>query len=399
MTSPSRWAPQSLLTTLTRVRQKHPLLKIPFQTYSSKTPPPLPSPDLHRPFQMDVAQYFLDGNADAVEFCPHHLFHHVLAAATYTLQEGVQPNRSGSISLFSVDVDAGLELLHRIETAGVFDIKWNQGQANTHPLLAQADADGFLRLHRFGYSSDVPESRGAILGEVGVEKVDSSMCLCLDWNPSSTSLAVGLSSGSVSIVALKEAQLQIWQSWKAHDFELWTTSFDTHQPQLLYTGSDDCRFSCWDLRESHTVSVFQNTKTHKMGVCCIAKSPMDSNALLTGSYDEFLRVWDVRSTSKPINETSICLGGGVWRIKHHPNMPGLVLAACMHNGFAVARIESGNVEVVETYGKHESLAYGADWQHGGLCMEDGKEKGTIVATCSFYDRLLRIWMPESQTAK
>ncbi|KAK9278656.1 hypothetical protein L1049_028229 [Liquidambar formosana] len=342
---------------------------------------------------MDVAQCYLDGNADAVEFCPHDQFHHVLAASTYTLQEGDKPSRSGSIWLFNVDADMGcLELFHHVNTAGIFDIKWNPVGDNVGTLLAQADADGYLRIHSLECRSDGPE--GAFLSEINGEKVSSSMCLCLDWNPSATSISVGLSDGSISIISLVESQLEIQQEWKAHEFEVWATSFDIHQPQLVYTGSDDCKFSCWDLRASPSNLAFQNAKVHKMGVCCIAKNPSDPNTILTGSYDEHLRVWDVRSISKPVNETSISLGGGVWRIKHHPFVHGLILAACMHNGFAVVKIEGEKAEVIETYSKHGSLAYGADWQRGGLCHE-GKRKGPVVATCSFYDRLLQIWMPET----
>lgn len=96
---------------------------------------------------MDVANLQLDGNADAVEFCPHPPFHHVLAAATYTLKEGDdQPSRSGSISLF--DTNNGLDLLHRVETPGVFDIKWNSYGSNTQPFLAQVDATGSLSLYQ-----------------------------------------------------------------------------------------------------------------------------------------------------------------------------------------------------------------------------------------------------------
>lgn len=232
---------------------------------------------------------------------------------------------------------------------------------------------------------------GNFLKEVSGEQVSSSMCLCLDWNPSATSISVGLSDGSLSIISLMESKLDIQQEWKAHEFELWAASFDIHQPQLVYSGSDDCKFSCWDLRDCPSNLVFQNSKIHKMGVCCITKSPCDPRTLFTGSYDEYLRVWDLRSLSKPVNETSICLGGGVWRIKHHPFIPGLLLAACMHNGFAVVKIEGEKAEVVETYNKHGSLAYGADWQRGQFCLE-GKRKSGVIATCSFYDRLLRVWM-------
>ncbi|GFP88097.1 diphthamide biosynthesis protein 7 homolog [Phtheirospermum japonicum] len=363
---------------------------------------------------MDVGHCILDGNADAVEFCPHDSFHNVLAASTYVLQEGDRPTRSGCITLFDVDADGGqLESIQKVETAGIFDIKWSPGHLRSldRPLLAQADADGCVKIYSLqcsdsdgsemrvpgvtrGHSWAEPEHlKGTCLNEVSGKSVSSSMCLCIDWNSSATSLAVGLSDGSVSIVSLHEAQLNILQEWKAHDFELWAASFDIQQPMLVYTGSDDCKFSCWDLRDDPSNnSVFQNAKAHKMGICCIAKSPFDPNTLLTGSYDECLRVWDVRSTSKPVSESSICLGGGVWRVKHHPSVQGLVLTACMHNGFAIVRYEGDRVEVIETYNKHGSLAYGVDWQRGDVFV-GGRRRSAAIATCSFYDRLVHVWKP------
>ncbi|XP_050224455.1 uncharacterized protein LOC126674117 [Mercurialis annua] len=343
---------------------------------------------------MEVAHCYLEGNADAVEFCPHDSCSHVLAAATYNLEEGDKPIRSGSISLFEVDADEDrFRLFHRVETAGIFDVKWNPvGGDIDKPMLAQADADGFLKIHQFECFSD--EEKGGVLKEICGEKISSSMCLCLDWNPSGTSISVGLSDGSVSVVSFSESKLDTIQQWKAHDFELWATSFDMHQPQLVYTGSDDCKFCCWDLRDSPSNRVFLNSKVHTMGVCCIAKNPSNPNILLTGSYDECLRVWDMRSMSKPVNETSVQLGGGVWRIKYHPYVPDLVLAACMHNGFAVVDTKEETSKVVETYDKHGSLAYGADWQKRKL-SDKYKMNSTVVATCSFYDRLLRIWVPEN----
>jgi hypothetical protein len=93
-----------------------------------------------------IVSCFLGGNADAVEFCPHRPFRHVLAAATYTLQE---QDRAGTVSLFSVDAgqeeaSQRLRLLHTVETPGVFDMKWSPKS----PLLAQADAHARLALRR-----------------------------------------------------------------------------------------------------------------------------------------------------------------------------------------------------------------------------------------------------------
>jgi diphthamide biosynthesis protein 7 len=102
---------------------------------------------------MDLGSCNLGGNADAVEFCPHRPFRRILAAATYTLQEQAgeeqRQDRAGTVSLFSVDAAADdesrrLRLLHTVETAGVFDMKWSP----TEPLLAQADAHGRLVLRR-----------------------------------------------------------------------------------------------------------------------------------------------------------------------------------------------------------------------------------------------------------
>ncbi|KAK3414522.1 hypothetical protein EUGRSUZ_H00383 [Eucalyptus grandis] len=345
---------------------------------------------------MDIAHFYLNGNTDAVEFCPHDSYNHVLAASTYTLQEGDNPSRSGSIVLFNVNAGSGqLDLLHCLESTGIFDIKWSPVEANIgRPLLAQADSDGCVKVYSLESSSDGPEEKdaGLVLREGTGAKVSSSMCLCLDWSPSATSVVVGLSDGSVSLLSRSETELEIEQEWKAHDFELWAASFDTHQPHLIYTGSDDCKFSCWDIRDCPSNLVFRNSREHKMGVCCITKSISDPNVVLTGSYDEHIRVWDIRSISKPVNQSSICLGGGVWRIKQHPHVPGVVLAACMHNGFAIIDLRGEEIKIVETYSRHSSLAYGADWQKGG--SKEGKRENMVIATCSFYDRLVRIWTPQ-----
>lgn len=107
---------------------------------------------------MDVGHCILDGNADAVEFCRHESHRNVLAASTYVLQEGDQPSRSGSIVLFDVDATENrLELVQKVETAGIFDVKWSPEQDQSSPLLAQADADGYVKV----YSLQCSDSDGA----------------------------------------------------------------------------------------------------------------------------------------------------------------------------------------------------------------------------------------------
>ena len=86
------------------------------------------------------------------------------------------------------------------------------------------------------------------------------------------------------------------------------------------------------------------------------------------------------------------MGGGVWRVKWNPLQPDLIAAACMHNHFCILHTHSDSthpVEVVGSYKKHGSLAYGIDW-----CRKNGVEdKGQkyTLASCSFYDHSMHVW--------
>ena len=102
--------------------------------------------------------------------------------------------------------------------------------------------------------------------------------------------------------------------------------------------------------------------------------------LLTGSYDEHVRVWDIRNMK--YSQESWHVGGGVWRIKPHHDNPDLVLVAAMHDGFKV--LDKG--KVIKEFRDHESLAYGADWVTGWP-----NKAVTFVATCSFYDKMFKVW--------
>lgn len=114
------------------------------------------------------------------------------------------------------------------------------------------------------------------------------------------------------------------------------------------------------------------------------------------SYDEKVRLFDTRKLSVPV--TSVNAGGGIWRLKWHPEPSRKtdLLAACMHDGFKVIRLKegegtilssaNGSPGIVQGFSEHESLAYGADW-----CYSAGEGAGSLVASCSFYDHSLRIW--------
>lgn len=104
------------------------------------------------------------------------------------------------------------------------------------------------------------------------------------------------------------------------------------------------------------------------------------------SYDDKLRLWDIRAKSQEINEGVVLVqsgGGGIWRHKWSPGGRYLLMA-CMHTGFAVTKFtESGfNAPKTVSYRPDAKLAYGVDWQ-----VTNDAEEGfeALIGACSFYD--------------
>lgn len=365
----------------------------------------------------------LDGNADAVEFCCTPPFCHILAAATYTLQEGPQPSRAGSLALFSVEQqDHQLHKHCHLHTSGIFDIKWRPNPPHGVPFLAQASADGTLSLYKMRVQDTFN------LSELLRENIGCAMCLSLDWDPHSCKqIAISHSDGSLSVLDVGESQMEICHSSSAHGFEAWSVAYDSWRSNVIYSGGDDCHFCCWDLRQGFSQPIFREKKIHQMGVCSIQTNPQWDNVLATGSYDENLRLWDLRMLEKPKLEKALGLGGGVWKLKWNPFDKRLLVAACMHNGFVIVKVQEDNISIDMEYKEHKSLAYGADWfkapamsmstsaaDHSvanfndstsrstneqsiadrslnEFAMENGGYSHFLLATCSFYDRSLHIW--------
>ncbi|KAL8771781.1 MAG: hypothetical protein Q9209_002972 [Squamulea sp. 1 TL-2023] len=201
--------------------------------------------------------------------------------------------------------------------------------------------------------------------------------------------------------------------------EAWVVawSLKTSETLAFYTGGDDSAFRRqrikMDLSDGQAFDVAPAVRTfehddrlHKSGVTAIVPLWIDNEdreVVLTGSFDEHIRVLYVQPGSKvALLKTETRLDGGVWQLNvlMWPSDPGdsagfsfPVLASCMHGGCKIVLIrrhadESWDIREFADFKNHESLVYASGFQKGPNSQEI--RDMTFVST-SFEDKKLCIW--------
>ncbi|CAK9785764.1 unnamed protein product [Cutaneotrichosporon oleaginosum] len=329
-------------------------------------------------------------SADSIEFCPAAGYERYFTCGTYQLLDPVtgelapapgsapapSPSagegsdapapRVGRLLLYALAGTTPVEV-QRLDTAAILDAKW----AASRPELAVADAEGGVT--RYTLASDLGAGERLVIAD------DTTLVLSLDHRPGHEEIAASLSSGELALVDLASGSVT---RWHAHDFEPWITAWQG--PQTLWSGGDDLALKRWDVRAQ--APTFVKRKGFDGGVTTIAHSPHDEHLLAVGSYDAHLRLFDCRAPARPLLELE--MPGGIWRTRWHhaAERRGDILNACMHGGFAVARIAEGGEQGEITTTFPGTLGYGADW-----CRLPPSDGGSLVATCSFYDHDLNVW--------
>ncbi|EZA49577.1 diphthine methyltransferase isoform X1 [Ooceraea biroi] len=350
--------------------------------------------------------------ADSVEWCPIEPFQNVFACGTYKLIEDEEKDikeqnktceRIGRIYLFCVvgqtdnNENKKLLLLQQLESPGVLDMKWTECKNSKQILLAVATSIGDLQLFQLKVIEDATK-----LVLIAQEKVCDGLALSLDW-----SIGTSLSSSHQTIphIAVSDSQGQISHftyhcdtnnltsnfTCRAHKFEAWIVAFDYWDENVFYSGGDDHTFQSFDARIGPK-SVMCN-KFHNAGVTSIQSNVGKPFVLATGSYDEFLRLWDKRNLRAPLSRC--CINSGIWRLKWDFVTHNFLLAACMYDGFKIVDCSHETMEpcIISNYREHDSLAYGCDWSFlpkKDLLDLDIHMGDALVGTCSFKDCALKL---------
>ncbi|KAL9127984.1 MAG: hypothetical protein Q9217_003245 [Psora testacea] len=205
---------------------------------------------------------------------------------------------------------------------------------------------------------------------------------------------MSLSDGKVGILSYEPSRHSL-DLVQAHSLEAWTTQWsnpaETDSIANVYSGGDDSRICRHRLQlgrqqqrldsgnpEDDLYTPFsQDTKLHTAGVTAILTIPIRQCAtevLITGSYDEYIRVVAVDPSKnywRTLAEER--LHGGVWKLQelslvraHEGDAVAFaVLASCMHAGARVLELrrsskQEWSIKVLAKFVEHESMNYASD---------------------------------------
>lgn len=159
---------------------------------------------------------------------------------------------------------------------------------------------------------------------------ESTLVLDLLWHPNKPdTIAVTLSDGAVSICQSDDSTNPWGPNSKVtvtelatHSLEPWTLAFSPDASHL-FSGGDDAVLQSMQLSfgsdddpkisTPSSTPLWTDRKTHQAGVTAIL--PLSNDLLITGSYDDHIRLLYAPPVGRRQALAELDLGGGVWRLK------------------------------------------------------------------------------------
>ena len=299
-----------------------------------------------------IKRYTAPHNCDSVEVNPSKSRAFV---GMYEYEES-SASRGGGFLIMSSEG----ELVHNHSTPnyGCLDAKWISDSD-----IAFACSDGLIRTYST-FSNSVSSEVPVVPHPSPTNTANILMTIDVVKETTAVITAKG------ELILVKEGQ--VVTRWEAHSpiIESWTCALRP-DANLVATGSDDCSLRFWDTRSQELV--LSNTKSHRMGTTCIEF--LGESEVLSGSYDDRIRKFDLRNLSEPILEFKSI--GGIWRLK--PTESNHLMVAACYGGCQVVDLTDFS-PVVSRYVEHESMAYGID----SISADTG-------VSCSFYDKQILYW--------
>lgn len=208
--------------------------------------------------------------------------------------------------------------------SAVLDLEWTPHTTDLGDTLCVATSTGSLDFFHF----DVQTER---LEHTSSKQISDKSTLVLDilWHPSRPDIiAVTLSDGALSLCQSNDTA-KPWEpssritttELATHSLEPWTLAFSP-KASHIFSGGDDAVLqslqlslepaSDADVTPSST-TLWTDRKSHEAGVTAIL--PLATDLLITGSYDDRIRLIAAPPMGRRQVLAELDLGGGVWRLR------------------------------------------------------------------------------------
>ncbi|KAF2211315.1 hypothetical protein CERZMDRAFT_43657 [Cercospora zeae-maydis SCOH1-5] len=396
--------------------------------------------------------------------------------------------RTGSLILYEISHDKTITERSSLATDfAILDVQWapypervggssgGSSKNDDGPLLAVATSTGSLAFYRLeetrptipaaadtGAAAARQQSQTAlVLSCVRQVTEDTILVLSLTWHPFRPNvLGMTLSDGKVVLCTSEHAEADsaaVVACWDRnavismhdvheHELEAWIMNFTRGSDTKLLSGGDDMMLQCSQQvgslqndsakheSEKGFEILWQDRKLHQAGVTAILL--LTDTLIVTGSYDDHIRLLSLPAIGRRKVLAELNLGGGVWRLKllTPSSSPALsttinksntfiLLCSCMHAGTRVVRLQRNaekasatdaekftavadegddhdwTFSIIARFEEHQSMNYGSDVQPNRSSSSISSKVGgkqTIIST-SFYDRLLCLWEVDLMT--
>ena len=128
-----------------------------------------------------------------------------------------------------------------------------------------------------------------------VQMACNSKISCVGWSHYHKSwLASSDYEGSVILWDAFSGKKQ--RLFQEHEKRCWSVDFNSVDPRLLASGSDDARVKLWSCNVQHSVACIEA----KANVCCVQFNPHTAFHLAFGCADHFVHYYDIRNTKKSL---------------------------------------------------------------------------------------------------
>lgn len=200
--------------------------------------------------------------------------------------------------------------------SAILDIKFHALTPRSRNLLAVGTSTGDLMFFHLDISSSTPK---LVHKQTFSLHNDGTLILAVEWCATKFScLGISCSNGCVYVLYLQPAVsgYEISEAVVTHDLEAWTLAFPGGPGrQGVLSGGDDAalRFSSTLNPDDEDRIVWCDRKIHGAGVTAIL--PLEKNVIVTGSYDDHIRVIRTPDVGRREVLAEMNLDGGVWRLK------------------------------------------------------------------------------------